>query len=294
MGSPVDSVGNCVQKCGMVGNNGNDDTTHRAVEILELLQSLGGSARTSQLADALGVSKETVRRTVKKLSKRKVVARVHGGVFLTGDVSVPDFFRRIGEQPREKKRIAKAAASLVSDGSSLFLDVGSTTNFVADALAERSGLHVVTNSVNVAKSLMQQNGNRVHFAGGELQMDKCGTFGRETLQFIDRFYFDIAILSADAFDRDHGFLLRDTDEAEIANSVARRSRKTMFVVDHTKFSLTAPLISGGPGGIDILVTDSIPSAQISESLARWGTEVIVAPDDWPEGRMDSPALPAGA
>ncbi len=278
----------------MVERTQNDDTTHRAVEILELLQRLGGSARTSQLADALGVSKETVRRTIKKLSKKKVVARVHGGVFLTGDVSVPDFFRRIGEQPREKKRIAKAAASLVSDGSSLFLDVGSTTNFVADALAERSGLHVVTNSVNVASSLMQQNGNRVHFAGGELQVDKCGTFGRETLDFIERFYFDIAILSADAFDKDHGFLLRDPEEAEIANSVVRRTRKAMFVVDQTKFSVTAPMISGGPGCIDILVTDSIPPAQISEALARWGTEVIVAHDGRSADRMESRAPPVGA
>ena len=278
----------------MVGSNGNDDTTHRAVEILELLQRLGGSARTSQLADAMGVSKETVRRTVKKLSKRRIVARVHGGVFLTGDVSVPDFFRRIGEQPREKKRIAKAAASLVRDGSSVFLDVGSTTNFVAEALAERSGLHVVTNSVNVAKSLLQQNSNRVHFAGGELQMDKCGTFGRETLGFIDRFYFDISVLSADAFDKDHGFLLQDPDEAEIANSVVLRSRKTMFVVDQTKFYLTAPMISGGPGNIDILVTDSNPPTQASDALARWGTMVIVAPDGLPEDRMESPDLPAGA
>ncbi len=275
-------------------NAQNDDTTHRAVEILELLHRLGGSARTTDLADALGVSRETVRRTVKKLSKRKIVARVHGGVFLTGDVAVPGFFRRIGEQPREKKRIARAAASLVGDGSSLFLDVGSTANFVADALTDRSGLHVVTNSVNVAKSLMQHNGNRVHFAGGELQMDKCGTFGRETLDFIDRFYFDIAILGADAFDIEHGFLLRDPDEAEIANRVVRRTRKTMFVVDQTKFSQTAPMITGGPGSIDVLVTDSPLPPVISDALARWGTEVIVAPDGRPVDQVDSKALLAEA
>ncbi|MCY3873821.1 MAG: DeoR/GlpR family DNA-binding transcription regulator [Rhodobacteraceae bacterium] len=274
-----------MKKSEMVESTGRDDTTHRAIEILEILHRLNGSARTTHLADAMGVSEETVRRTVKKLSKKGIVARVHGGVYLTGEVQEPSFFHRIGKRSREKRRIAKAAASLVGDGNSLFLDVGSTTNFVAAALASLSGIQVVTNSVNVAKSLMQQNGNRVHFAGGELQMDKCGTFGRETLSFIDRFFFDVAILSADAFDMEHGFLLQDPSEADVANAVISKTRKTVFVVDQTKFSLTAPMISGRPGNVDFLVTDADLPIPVSETLNRWGTEVIVASDDGRVGRV---------
>ena len=95
----------------MVESTGRDDPTHRAIEILEILHRLNGSARTTHLADAMGVSEETVRRTVKKLSKKGIVARVHGGVYLTGEVQEPSFFHRIGKRSREKRRIAKAAVA---------------------------------------------------------------------------------------------------------------------------------------------------------------------------------------
>lgn len=136
----------------------------------------------------MSVSEETVRRTVKKLSKKGLASRVQGGAFLTGGEAVPTFFRRIGDRSREKKRIGRAAASLVGDGCPLFLDAGSTTQFVADALAHRSGLRVAANTINVANSLTRNTGNRVHLAGGELQLDKCGAFGTETLGSIERLF----------------------------------------------------------------------------------------------------------
>ena len=56
--------------------------THREVELLETLRDVGGTARTTNLAEALKVSEETVRRTIKALAKTGAVRRVHGGVYL--------------------------------------------------------------------------------------------------------------------------------------------------------------------------------------------------------------------
>ena len=56
---------------------------HREVELMDTLRGFGGSARTSNLAGALNVSEETVRRTVKALAKSGLVQRGHGGVYLT-------------------------------------------------------------------------------------------------------------------------------------------------------------------------------------------------------------------
>ena len=50
-------------------------STHREVELLETLRSLGGSARTAALAEALVVSEETIRRTVKALAKSGLLQR---------------------------------------------------------------------------------------------------------------------------------------------------------------------------------------------------------------------------
>ena len=124
---------------------------------------------------------------------------------------------------------------------------------------------------------MRKTGNRVHLAGGELQLDKCGAFGSKTQGFIERCFFDMAILGADAFDPDHGFLLHDPDEAAVAMTVIGRSRRTVFAVDRTKFSVAAPMVAGGPESIELVVTDGELPGPAAPALARWEADVTIAP-----------------
>jgi DeoR family transcriptional regulator, glycerol-3-phosphate regulon repressor len=251
--------------------------THRALQLLDSLRRLGGFARTSHLASALEVSEETIRRTVKKLSKKGAVSRVHGGVYLTDDGPVSSFYRRIGEHSTAKRAIGHMAASLVVDGTSLFLDVGTTTTFVAEALREKQELLVVTNSINAAQALMNHNQNRVFMAGGELQRDECGTFGSTALEFIGRFNFDTAIMSVDALDAQQGFLLSDHREAEISRMVMRRAKTRIVAADQTKIGKTAPIRACSPEDVDTLITDDLLPADFMTAFKTWGIDVLTAP-----------------
>ncbi|HOZ34759.1 MAG TPA: DeoR family transcriptional regulator, partial [Tabrizicola sp.] len=89
-----------------------------------------GSARIEDLAQKLSVSEETVRRAVKRLEAVGSVTRVHGGVHLRDVLAEPSLSLRLGVNPGAKRRIAARVAGLIENGSSLFLDVGSTTAFV--------------------------------------------------------------------------------------------------------------------------------------------------------------------
>ena len=115
--------------------------SHREVELLETLRRLGGSGRSTELALILDVSEETVRRTIKSLAKAGSVERVHGGAYLVGPAGAGEtgssFFRRMGENPDEKAQIAAAVMPQIVDGMTVFLDVGSTTSFVAEAQKPR-------------------------------------------------------------------------------------------------------------------------------------------------------------
>lgn len=252
--------------------------THRSLELLETLKRLGGSARNKNLADIMGVSEETIRRTVKKLSKEDLVSRVHGGVYLAKEQGAPSFHARIGEHALEKRRIAQAVMALVEDGSSLFLDVGSTTVFVAEALREKSNLMVVTNSLSVAQTLMNHNDNRVFLAGGELNNDVGGTFGASARKFVAKFRADFAILSVDAVDTKQGFLVRNEREAELAQTYVDHARKSIVVADHTKTEQVAPMVSTDPQEIDYFVTDVRPAKKLEDALGDWNIELIVAPE----------------
>ncbi len=251
--------------------------THRAVEILDTLRRLGGSARTSQLADTLDVSEETIRRTVKKLSKDGLVTRVHGGVFLSEGDAPATFHQRIGTQVAEKRRMARVVAEMVPDGASLFMDVGSSTTFVAEALRVRDGLLVVTNSLAVAQTLAGHRGNRVFLAGGEVSAHVGGAFGASAQEFVCRFQMDMAILSADAVDAQRGFLLADFDEAGLAGCFLRQAHRAVLVADHTKFTASAPVVIGRPEDFDIMVTDKAPPEDLSKALENWQVEVRIAP-----------------
>ena len=94
-----------------------------------------GSARIQDLALRLHVTQETIRRTVAMLEQQGIVTKVHGGVSLKNWGLEPSFEQRFVQNQLTKRRIAEAVASLIKDGASLILDVGSTTAYVARARA---------------------------------------------------------------------------------------------------------------------------------------------------------------
>ena len=250
--------------------------SHRELELLNALRRFGGSARNSDLAGALDVSEETVRRAIKSLSKSGSVARVHGGAYLVGTKSDPSFSRRIALHAKEKRLIARQAVQLIEDGMTLFLDVGSTTAFVAEGLRDRHRLTVATNSVGVAQTLVGRNNNRVFLLGGEMQADERGAFGHVTRQQARRFAYDIAVLSADALDERLGFLFLNADEAELAATVLQIAARSLIVLDHHKFGASAPHCSFPPQQVSQILTDRKPGAKLAAKLKSWGIELRVA------------------
>ncbi|MFS4581377.1 DeoR/GlpR family DNA-binding transcription regulator [Phaeobacter sp. C3_T13_0] len=255
--------------------------SHRELELLEVLRRLGGSARSGELAKVLGVSEETVRRTIKALAKQGLVQRVHGGAYLTGPDAADSFYRRISKYTEEKQCIAAGALSHISDGMAVFLDVGSTTAFVAKALRSRANLTVVTNSIGVAQTLANHNGNRVHFLGGEIQSNERGTFGRVAEQQVRDFALDVAVLSVDAFSAKHGALYQSATEAQLATVVAEAAEVTLVVLAHPKFEETGPHRGPEPETLDLLLTDAMPGRKHRRALGNWGVRLVLAPE--PEG-----------
>lgn len=252
--------------------------SHRQQAILDALRDCGGTIRTARLADRLGVSEETVRRNVKRLAEAGLVRRMHGGVHLPDHGEEPNFRQRMERNPELKRRIADAVAALIENGASLFLDIGSTTVFIARALRNHRDLFVVTNSIQVAQLLAMQNGNRVFMAGGELRGHDGGAFGAEALSFVRRFQVDHAIFSAAAVDAISGFMLHDLQEAEFSRAIMSRAARRIVAADSTKFGRRAPIVVGDPAEVNVLVTDRSPPPNLARALSDWRIESFVAKD----------------
>lgn len=253
-------------------------STHREVELLDTLRAHGGSARTSSLAETLNVSEETIRRTVKALSKAGLVQRVHGGVYLSNTEAHAPVGTRLEKRSKAKGKIAAATADLIPNGSCVFLDVGSTTAHVAESLKTHRNLTVVTNGLHAAQALVNHNENQVFMAGGELQQLESGTFGPDAIAFVERFNIDFAVVSIDGFDTESGFLLAGSAEAALARVVTSRARQVIVVTDETKFGLNAPMIACAPTDVDTILIDKMPGENFRKTLDSWDIEIIVVPD----------------
>ncbi len=254
----------------------NAHQNHTQQAIVTNLRRAGGTLRISALAEQLEVSEETIRRNLKQLASRGAVVKMHGGAKLSDLDDEGDFRERLSLHPDAKQRVARAAAKMISDGNSIFLDVGSTTSYIADALRDHQRLMVVTNSVSVAYKLATRNENRVYMAGGELRAHDGGAFGSEALGFARNFKTDFAVLSAAGIDAISGFMLFDLEEAMFSRAIMENARCSIVAADSSKFGRAAPITVCEPGAIDILVTDQAPDADLAQALVKWNIDLKVA------------------
>lgn len=245
-------------------------SNHREQEILRELRLAGGSCRIGFLAERLAVSVETIRRNIKMLERNGLVRKVHGGVMLAEAMILTEqpFVARMEKNAGTKQLLAARVAEMIEDGDSLFLDIGTTTSYVAQALRNHRNLYVVTNSVAVANTLATRNNNRVFQAGGELRAHDGGSFGADAIQFICRFNLQFAVLSVGAINAEAGFMLHDIQEADLSREAAKRAQTCVVVADNEKLGRRAPIVVQDPTQFDILVTDKTPEPTIAQMLAE--------------------------
>ncbi|MDA5094133.1 DeoR/GlpR family DNA-binding transcription regulator [Aliiroseovarius sp. KMU-50] len=249
---------------------------HRQKVILDELRRSGGSMRIHALAQALDVTEETVRRNLKSLADEGLVDRMHGGVRIVESDAEADFNARYRDNPVAKQKIASHVARMLPNDVSLFLDIGSTTAHIADALRDHQRLVVVTNSVYVAFRLATRNGNRVFLAGGELRGHDGGAFGTDAMEFVANFNTDFAVLSSAGI-TSKGFFLFDLEEARFSRLIMQQADTRIMAADSSKFGGVAPVDIGRPSQVDYLICDREPPQDIaSAAMADWGTKIQIA------------------
>lgn len=246
----------------------------RHADILQLLNERGSLA-ISALAEALGVSLETIRRDVKPLEEAGQLVRVHGAVGLTGQLGEAPFEKRMRENAEAKRAIARTLAATIRDGDSVMLDTGTTTSFLARELISHHRLTIVTNSSDIARTLATQNGNRVYMAGGELRPDSGAAFGTSALDFISQFAVTHAVISAGAVDAG-GIMDFDLAEADFARRVLSCGQRRIVVTDHTKFGRRGLIAVCPFSSVTQLVTDRAPPAPIAEAIARTDVQLLIS------------------
>lgn len=241
--------------------------------------SSAGSCTVADLARRLEVSGETIRRDIKRLASQGLLRQVHGGATLPGPLHEPSFEQRMGENAAAKQAIARAAAAHVTNGDTLAFDTGTTTAYVARALSERRDLLIVTNSLEIGRTLAGRKapgGNRVMMAGGELQPELGCALGPTAVEFVGQFRVRTAFLSAGAIGAADGLTDFDMAEALFSRALIEAAERVIVVADHSKFGKRALVRACDLDAIDMLITDEAPPADLAGKLDEAGVVVEVA------------------
>jgi DeoR family transcriptional regulator, glycerol-3-phosphate regulon repressor len=219
------------------------------------------------------VTLQTIRRDLNEMSEAKLAVRVHGGAIIASGVANLAYEARQLVAHPHKRLIGEAAARLVPDNASLLINIGTTTEEVAKALAAHSGLLVITNNLHVANELHRNKSITVIVTGGAIRPDG-GIVGAVTVAQIDQFRVDIAIIGTSAIDPNGTLLDFDIHEVETSRAIIEHARKIVLVADSSKFSRSAPVRIAHLSEIDVFVTDRLPSPAIAEMCQRCEVKIV--------------------
>jgi len=260
----------------------------RQKKILDLVKGQG-FVSIDALSQNFMVTSQTIRRDINELSSRGLVRRFHGGAGLPSSVENVAYTTRKVFCHAGKIQIARLLACHIPNQASLFVDIGTTTEEVAKALLDHKGLRVITNNLNVATILSENESFEVIVTGGVVRSRDSGVTGEATIDFIKQFKIDFGVISVSGIDLDGTLLDFDYHEVRVGQAIIENSRKVFLAADHTKFGRQAMVRLCNIREVDTLFTDRRPQPAMCEMLSTADVKFHVA-----DGESKASSKPAGA
>ncbi|MGB9858172.1 MAG: DeoR/GlpR family DNA-binding transcription regulator [Dictyoglomaceae bacterium] len=252
----------------------------RRTRILELLEKERG-VKVSDLVRIFNVTGATIRRDLEALEKEGLLKRTHGGAILPQSFSFePLYITKKRQNLKEKIAIGAKAAELVNDGETIFIETGSTTLQVAKNIKNRHDLTVITNSIDVARELLNARGVEIILTGGNFRKETLALVGPLAERVLREFRVDKAFLGISGIIPGKSMSTASIVEAYIKKLIIEMGREVIGVADHSKFGKECfAFVAPTKVLSKIVIDDKVPLKYI-EDLKNEGVEVIIAsPED---------------
>jgi DeoR family glycerol-3-phosphate regulon repressor len=245
----------------------------RQDDIIALART-NGRVIVEDLAARFEVSAQTIRKDLNDLCERRLLTRVHGGAVIASGVENLAYEARRFIAREQKAAIGRAVAGLIPPNSSLFINIGTTTEEVAQSLRDHEGLLVITNNLHVAATLYPQPGIEVIVAGGPVRRSDGGVVGSAAIDLITQFKVDHAVIGASAIDADGALLDFDYREVRVSRAIIENARHVILAADSTKLERMAPVRIGHLRDVRTFVTDHLPDGPLRDLCRREGIAIV--------------------
>ena len=215
----------------------------------------------SDLAKTFKVTEETIRRDLEKLEGQDLLRRSYGGAVITESTSEDlSYKRRSAINSESKLAIAEKAARLIQDGDTIMMDSSTTCQALLQRLKGQKDITVITNSIRLMNDFMG-SGFKMICTGGTMRESSCALTGTIASQTLEKYYVDFTFISCKGIDIDKGVMESNESESKIKQIMMEQARKTVLLVDHSKFNKTAFVKCDDFSHIHCVVTDEEPSRE---------------------------------
>jgi len=226
-----------------------------------------------ELVNTFEVTPQTIRKDLNELCEAGLLARVHGGALLPSGVSNVGYEQRRNMASEEKRQIGQLCAAQIPNNSSLFINIGTTTEAVAQALLGHQNLMIITNNLNVANILIQNSSFEVIIAGGVVRHADRGVIGEATADFVKQFKLDYAVIGASALDEEGALLDFDYREVRVTQAILNNARERFLVTDKSKLERSAPVRVGHVSQLTALFMDELTKPKLAQVCTQLGVQV---------------------
>lgn len=208
----------------------------------------------TDIAEALDVSIDTIRRDVKELDAENRLTKVHGGAISLGFINNSARNSNI-YKIEDKTAIAKKAIKLLKDNNVILIDGGTTCVELATQLPEQLSLTCFTLSLPVALELLKKPNVEVIFIGGQLSKDAQISIGADAVHTLSNIKVDYGFIGTGYVDPVFGLTEFDYDIVQVKKAVINASKKTILLSISEKLNSQHRYKTCDIGTIDTIITE---------------------------------------
>lgn len=220
-----------------------------------------GSVITSELMAMLGASESTVRRDLEVLDKQHQLSRVRGGAtaavsrarLVLHDASVA---QKRDVNTVAKRAIGVRAASLVGPDDFVYIDAGTSTMQLAEAITQTEATYF-TNSIPHAQLLLAK-GCKTYLPGGMVKPLTEALVGEATIASLENLHFTLGFWGTNGISREAGFTTPEYSEAKVKEVSMVHTLRRYVLADQSKFDQVS-LVTFASFEDATILTDQLPS-----------------------------------
>lgn len=242
----------------------------RLIEIEAHIKS-HGKITIEEICHTYGISYDSARRDLVKLSSYPGILRIRGGAILDDKKVTLSFNQRSQSNPI-KQKLAAFGASLVKEHDIVFLDAGTTCAAIAHHLDVSSS--VITNSLEGLNELSDKANIKKSVLGGTFDDFSHAILGDMTTQQIKKYQANKAFIGVSALS-ESGITTDLESDANLKLAMASQSTQVICIAEDSKFNTQLMFQSCSWSDIDFVVTNRRPPENIAKQMESHGVELIL-------------------